>query len=365
MRPKTKQLNLWDNFGHSEGNLHPKLDLKMATVINRDGRWQCKIRRQGYPVKTRTFSLKAEAEAWARQIESQMDRGEWQDRRAAERTTVGEAVKTWQTSILSKLAKSTQASDNVRCGIIQKDEIAKVALAKVSPLTIMDFIDRCDEAERSPATAFQYVMIISRTINTARELWGMPYLINPVSALPRERKSFLRQKGREARRLMGDEEAKLLEHSSKQMHRIIRFALQTAMRRSEISDLRWADVHEVERFALARDTKNGDNRRVPLSSKALSILAEIARPEKSENQKFVFQMSASAITQAMSDTCSRAEIDDLRFHDLRHEAISRLAATGRFPTSRLGAISGHKDIKMLAHYDHASIDELADAMDGI
>jgi integrase len=339
----------------------------MATIINRDGRWQAKIRRQNHPLKTKTFALRAEAEAWARQVESEMDRGEWQDRRAAERMTLGEAITTWQTTILINLAKSTRAADDGRCAILQKDEIAKKALAKVTTTDVLGFMKRCEKAGRKPKTTFQYVTIISRVFNIARRLWNMPYLVNPVSMLPLERKAFLNKTSREARRLRGTEEARLLEACSEQMNRIVRFALATAMRRSEIADLRWVDVHIEERWALARDTKNGDDRKVPLSAVALNILREIGEPEdKADRKKFLFGISdARQITEQMIAACAKAKIEDLRFHDLRHEAISRLAALGRFSTVRLAAISGHKTVQMLAHYDHATVEELANAMDGV
>jgi integrase len=100
--------------------------------------------------------------------------------------------------------------------------------------------------------------------------------------------------------------------------------------------------------------KNGEARTVPLSSRAVATLE--ALPRNLDGR--VFGATYEGIHQAFVRACRRADIEGLRFHDLRHEAISRLAEHG-LSIQELQAISGHKTMQMLVRYTHLRAENLA------
>ena len=118
------------------------------------------------------------------------------------------------------------------------------------------------------------------------------------------------------------------------------------MRRSEILNLRWVDVDLDSGFAFLFDTKNGEDRRVPLTKAARDVLSGLPRQDER-----VFPISANCVRLAWERTRNKAEISDLRFHDLRHEAVSRFFEMG-MSVPEVALISGHKDVRQLFRYTH-------------
>ena len=118
------------------------------------------------------------------------------------------------------------------------------------------------------------------------------------------------------------------------------------MRRSEILKLRWCDVDLENGFASLYDTKNGEDRRVPLTRRCIEVLKTV--PQKDEQ---VFPISATCLRLAWNRTRNKVGITDLRFHDLRHEAVSRFFEMG-MSVPEVALISGHKDVRQLFRYTH-------------
>lgn len=197
--------------------------------------------------------------------------------------------------------------------------------------------------------------MISRLFEVAATDWGMESLSNPVRKVNKPKLP-----GGRTRRLEGEEEKKLLEHCPKSFALLVRFALETGMRREEISRLSWGNVDLKKRSAHLPKTKNGEARTIPLSPVALDILNEVSE----EKEGSVFGMSPDAITQAMEKARTKAGIENLHFHDLRHEAISRLFENTDLDVMEIRAITGHKTMQMLARYTHLRTAHLADRLAG-
>ena len=125
-------------------------------------------------------------------------------------------------------------------------------------------------------------------------------------------------------------------------------AIETAMRRGELLDLRRAQVNLALRVVHLNQTKNGDSREVPLSRRAVLVLEELHARHQSER---VFPLTGNSVRSAFDRLLTRAGISDLRFHDLRHEAISRLFEKGLNPIE-VATISGHRELRMLRRYTH-------------
>lgn len=135
---------------------------------------------------------------------------------------------------------------------------------------------------------------------------------------------------------------------------LVQMAIETAMRRGELLTLNWDEVQLEQSFVHLAMTKNGDARDVPLSSKAKIILKRIRRPEGG----LVFPLHFEALKGLWKRATRRAEIEDLHFHDLRHEAASRFFEMG-LNVMEVAAITGHKDLRMLQRYTHLRAEELA------
>jgi integrase len=128
------------------------------------------------------------------------------------------------------------------------------------------------------------------------------------------------------------------------------------MRRGELLQLRWEYVELNLGVAHLALTKNGESRDVPLSRRAIQTLHEL-RAEGIKHE-FVFPMSGNAVRHAFEHLRVRAGMPEFRFHDLRHEAISRLFEKG-LNVAEVAAISGHRELKMLYRYTHLRATELA------
>ena len=210
---------------------------------------------------------------------------------------------------------------------------------------------------RSAHTIRLDLAVLSHLYEIARSEWGFETLSNPVKAI--RLPAF--PPGRD-RRLESGELEKILLHSTPTMSDIVLFAIETAMRRSEILSLTWNRVDLDRRIALLKDTKAGGGRKVPLSPPALAILKE--RQKTSSGPNRIFSLSADDVSHRFLDSCRKAGISDLRFHDLRHEATSRLFEKG-LSIPQVAAITGHKTLQMLHRYTHLRAEDLAQKLDDL
>ena len=139
---------------------------------------------------------------------------------------------------------------------------------------------------------------------------------------------------------------------------LVALARETCMRQGELLKMQWEDVDWKRKFVFLHDTKNGQARAVPLSPTAIDILKNLPRSITGT----IFPVERMTLLHAFQGALKRAKITDFRFHDLRHEAISRLAERGDFSVLDMAAVSGHKTIQMLGRYTHLSAEKLADRL---
>ena len=321
--------------------------------VDQDGNrigWQAKIRKKGHPVQTKVFRTKADAQAWARSVENEMDRGVFVSRKEAENTTLAEALDRYSKEV-SALKKGAIQEISI-IGKVKESPLSHMYLAAIQGKDIAKYRDAMLADSYSPITIKRRLSIISHLFTVADKEWGMDGLSNPV-----QRVSVQKPNNARNRRLVGDEEERLLvaaQEYGAPLPSIIRFAMETAMRRGEIATMLWRHVDMRACVLLVPDSKTGDPRRVPLSSRALAVLDALPRRMDGE----VWGVRADSITQAFDRVCKRATIEDLRFHDLRHEATSRLFEKGLNPM-QVAAITGHKTLQMLKRYTHLRAEDLA------
>jgi integrase len=333
----------------------------MATFkLRESGLWQAQIRRKGHPQQSQTFITKSDAEKWARQIENEIDRGVFVSRAEAEATTLFSALERYKREV-SRLKKGYEQERYV-IAALRQHKLAKRSLASLKSSDVAAYRDELLAGGLAAATVRLRLALLSHLFTTASSEWNIP-VVNPIANVRAPRADNSRE-----RRLDGDEETRLLvalgdsgagERANVWILPVVVFAIETGARQSEIISLVWKDVDLDRRVARirgidGRSLKNDDTYRdVPLSSRAIETLRALPRAIGGK----VFPTTASAIKQSWMRACKRAEIENLHFHDLRHEATSRLAEI--FALHELMKITGHKDTRMLARYYHPRAEDLA------
>ncbi|WP_174874919.1 integrase [Vogesella oryzae] len=285
----------------------------MASITKRGAyQYQAQVRRKGYPIQTRTFETKRDAEDWAATVESEMRRGLFVDRSEAERTTFGEILARYAREVTPD--KRGWRAELSRIKRLQRHPLAQRLLAS---LRSADFADYRDERLKTvaPKTVQLELSLMSAVFNVAFRDWSIP-VDNPITHI---RKPKL-PKGR-SRRLVGDEEARLLaaaeQSRADSLALCILLAIETGMRRGEIASLTWEQVdlqHSVVHLEL---TKNGDSRVVPLSAAAEAAICALPRPL--HGGPLTTFHDSNGLGAAFRRACERAGITGLCFHDLRHE----------------------------------------------
>lgn len=337
----------------------------MAAIRKRRGPkgqtvWQAQVIRKGFPGQYCTFDSKGAAEGWARRVESEMDAGKWRDRSEGDGTTLAAALERYLQEITPQKALTTQDGERRCARRLTADPLSKYSLSRVGGREVSDYIRARQHQGIGANTIRLELSLLSNVYTVARTAWGMPYLVNPVPLAKTARPKL--PPGRE-RRLDGEEESELVAAASPAFAAIIRFALATAMRRGEIASLTWDQV-DLERRCLtlgAAKNKNRTARTVPLSPAALDVLRDI--PRRMDGS--VFGLSPNAITLAWKRAIAKTGIEGLTFHDLRHEAISRLFEETDLDVMEIRAITGHKTLQMLARYTHLRTHRLADRLAGM
>ena len=209
----------------------------------------------------------------------------------------------------------------------------------------------------SPNTVRLELALLSDLFNIGQIEWGI-CKDNPVLRI---RKPKL-PNGRD-RRLRPYEERKLLRkaaaYPNPELKVIIIVALETAMRQGEILSLLWENINFRSGVAHLPDTKNGCARDVPLSIRCREALISLG--VKSSGP--VFNYTSSGFKTVFRTLLYRLKIDDLHFHDLRHEAISRFFELGTLDMMEVASISGHKSLSMLKRYTHLKAHRLVPKLD--
>jgi integrase len=333
----------------------------MAQIENRgDGQWRVRIRRKGYPAQSRTFESYDEAETWATNTESEMRRGVFHDRTEAEKTTLYALLERYLREVVPRHKGAEKDISCIRA--VMRHKMAQTKMAGLTASTVAAWRDERLK-EISGASVRRYMGTLSGAVNYARRHWGI-HCENPFALVDRPPDSRARD-----RRLNADEEARMLAALNVKntvgargvkniwLLPFYLFAIETAMRRSEILSLNWKRVDLEKQTARLPDTKNGQGRIVPLSASAVEILRELPRPEEGADGQ-VFCVTASQISGGWKTARKNAEITDYRLHDGRHEGTTRLAELLPNPLE-LAFVTGHMDMKMLKRYYNPRAEDLA------
>ena len=319
--------------------------------------FQLLIRRKDRPTFRATFDSLEEAEKTRLKIEGDGSLKIFRDYAAATKHTFAELCERYIKEVSPEHKGSASEICRLR-RILREEAFPHKLLARLTTEDLQSFIKR-RTGEVAPATVDRDIDIIAQVLRYADDVWKIAPCESPLKGLRRPR--YFNERNR---RLRAGEEEMLLDAArddeNPYIEPLIVIALQTAMRRGEILGLTRQDVDFEARSALLRETKNGRSRNVPLNEIAMKALR--ALPE-TEDGRF-FPVTPNALKLAWTRrVLPRAGIEGLHFHDLRHEATSRLAESGHYPLVELQAITGHRDVRMLLRYSHLCVRKLAEKMD--
>lgn len=327
----------------------------MATIRKRLGKWNVQIRRQGMKPLSKTFLRKSDAEEWARHLEVKVDRHDLApSREEMAQYTLSHILTRYRTEITVK--KKGQKQEDRILAYFLKLPLAQLSLDILNESHISDFRDM-RLAQVKPATYVREIAVLQHALEVARLEWRFPLRNNPVLAVRKPKINNARDRRLEEgeyQRLMAATEQCLNPHIAS----LIRFALETGLRQSELLRIEHVDVDLVKRILRIPHTKNGHSRTIPLSKAA----AQILEARRGINESHLFPITLSSLRQAWKRLLKRSGITGLHFHDLRHEAITRFFEKG-LSIPEVALISGHKDPRMLFRYTHLKAQDLVNKLD--
>jgi integrase len=322
----------------------------MPTIRKKgEGQWHVQIRKRGYPAQTKTFTKEVDARRWATIIESEMERGVFVSRTEAEGTLVRQVLKRYEQEVLP--TKRGQMQDKSRIKLLI-EEFGEYRMASLTSTQIAKYRDERLKVV-APQTVIHEINMLNRVLKAATLDWGIAL---PGGLPTAQIRKPTKPRGRD-RRVTAEEISKILDVTeSAELRTIVTLAVETGMRRGELASLLWDNVNLKKQTAHLPKTKTDVPRTIPLSKTAVKALKTFG--VKKEGR--VFALQGESMSQAFERACAphRANIEDLRFHDFRHEATSRLFEKG-LNVMEVAAITGHKTLDMLKRYTHLRAEDLA------
>jgi len=347
----------------------------MATIRKNGNSWQAIIRRKGFKQQSKAFPLKRDVIAWASVKESELVRETFVDSATANSTSFADCLDRYekeQTEAGRRSLKQLKSQLN----IIRKSDLVKLSLGNVNPVDIAKFQNQRTDSVIKTATYIKDHNLLHAIFETIQRSWGITLPKgNPVKLISKPKHKDPTSKNR---RLQEGEEDLILNELNKasfQTAIIVRFALATGMRRGEVLNIRLNDLDLKNSTLTIPATKTDYPRVIPLTKNAhkalakqfIAILRQTAK--KSEGRKSIedyeplspkhklkkhksaespklFNIKPDSVSNAFRKACKKADIENLTFHDLRHEAISRLFEAG-LDMMEVSTISGHKSIAFI------------------
>lgn len=310
----------------------------MATITKRARGWQVQVRRKGYAPVSKLFRTKALAERWSREVEDQMALGTW-GKPQHDNLLLVQVLERYSREILPKKRQDLKKAQS-RIRTIQ----SHAKDLEVQDLSVERLIEYVDERleEVSWSTVLKELNQISSALQVARFVWE----IQVDNGLVRDTKAALRLTrnlsvtGHRDRRLTEDEYRRL-SGAQPALRRLLDFAIETGMRRGEIAAARKAHLRGDGTLLHIPETKIGVARTIPLSELAMEVIEEL--PDS------LFNLSDEGISKKWIYWCKKKSISGLTFHDLRHEATSRLFELG-LDISEVAVYTGHRSWSSLKRY---------------
>lgn len=307
--------------------------------------------------EAKTFSKEREAKAWAAWREAELDKpGAIDDLRKPE-STLADAI--------DRYLAEKRTIGRTKEQVLRSIKTYAIASKDSRTLRSADIVALADEllaGDRKPQTVANYISHLAAIFRDAKDAWGIPLDYAEMQAAQRvlTRLEKTSKSTKRDRRPTLPELDKLMAFFSERqgrtpqsapMHRIIAFAIYSTRRQEEITRITWADLDAAHSRVLVRDMKHpgqkkGNDVWVDLPDEALRIAQAMPKTHKR-----IFPYTTDAIGAAFTRACKVLEIEDLHFHDLRHDGVSRLFEMGK-TIPQAASVSGHRSWHSLQRYTH-------------
>lgn len=336
-------------------------------------RYEARVHRRGEPAKSKRFKTRAEALKWKRSVDTSIDVGRpTLDRKVVLIRDVIDDYLRYRASSLKPLA-SNKVTDYLRV----REDLGEISVSKLTHIDIENYVTLLLEeplkrdAKKSdkdgpkrtykPATVRKFYYALKKAV----EWHSKTYRYHVDEHLFSLEKGSVPDgwAGKRERRLTTEEEKKLYAaglprentFTEDDWRAIIGFALETAMREQEIVLARWSDLSSDHRKLQVpkEHTKTRTARVVLLSKRAREIVAT-QKSTCTEGESRIFHQfpNPESVCDAFARLTKRAKVTDLKFHDLRHEATSRLCESGKLNMMEVMEMTGHKNMTTFQGYLH-------------
>jgi len=301
--------------------------------------FQVQIRRKGFRTIVKSFDTRTQAQKWARGIERKLDMGDFSDYSEASKLTLGDLLLRYKAENKHRRKKDWQ-NEEYKIKYILNDTISDTNCLKLSTKHLTEFRER-RLMTVGGSTFNKDLSFISSVIQVAINDWGIYFPSNPCRAMKREKEPKPR-----TRVLEDSEQKELLEAcalvENPYIKPMVQFSIETAVRQGELLKIKYNNINFRNRTLLLSDTKNGEDRTIPLSEKAFLILQSQPR----QLDRSVFPMTKRITDYWWKEALGKTKIKGFRWHDLRRHACTLLFEKG-LSVPEVQLMSGHLDPKVL------------------
>ena len=334
------------------------------------GNWQVQVRRKGR-VAVETFLRKEHAREWAVEAEAMVDRGKTPiGHRARGIKTVAELIE-MHIEDMKSVRKAPGRSKTATLEMLRR-ELGALKGNHLDRERLVKFGRKRAADGAGPVTISMDIGAIRLVVSHAAAVHGLPLSVEQIdlARIALRRLGLIGKSNERDRRPTEDELTTLIAHFDEKkklsfpMSAIVKFAVATAMRQEEIFRVKWNDLDRAKKILTIRDRKDprqkkGNDQSIPLLDvsgySALDLIEKHGKAGAATDR--IFPYNHKSVGTAFTRACQDLKIEDLHFHDLRHEATSRLFEAG-FSIEQVALVTGHKDWKMLRRYTHLKPERL-------
>lgn len=335
----------------------------MATVRKRGKKYQAQVRTKGHSPQSKSFLTKAAALAWTRRIESSMDDGSWIDPRETRSVLIGDILDLYKKDI--ERFEPMDKSKAHKLDMVRR-YFGHISIHELQATDIMDFA-----AERSktvkPSTLGKNLYFFKQAVANAEMLHGLKLTERPIDNAIKilTQRKIIAQSEERTRRLEGDEWERLMSEAGTHWIRpMLEIAVESGMRQGEIHSLKWENIDfDKSLLGIWRKDKRAVGGKkwhvIPFWRGVREALLRLSN-EAGKGITVFNVKNTSSISDKFARMCTKLGIVDLRFHDLRHEAISRMFEIRKMRVEEVRLVSGHSSLDQLSRYVNLRPEDLVD-----
>ena len=329
--------------------------------------YTAKIRLKGHQPVFQTFTRKTDAVRWANQTEAAIIEGRFFKTAESQKHTLSDLIDRYIRDVLPRKAKVyvEYASQlkwwEEQIGDVRLSDLSTALISEKRDLLARTITNR--KKQMSPARVNRYMAALSTALNTSIREWEW------MEDNPMRKISKLKEPRGRVRSLSKEERERLLaackDSVNPHLYLAVVLALSTGARQQEIWGLRWPEVNLERGLITFTETKNNEFRSVPLEGHARELLLGHSKIRRIDSDLVFPSKKNPVVRHDFRDPWNKAlvvaEVEDFRWHDLRHSCASYLAING-VPMLTIAEILGHKTLAMVHRYTHLNTEHLTEAI---